>query len=249
MKNCVLTLLTAALAGTAAAPAAFADEFALGLGAVGETPLYRGDSGHVYAFPMVTYESESFYLRGLQGGYYLWNDAQNKLSLTAYYNPFGFKPGDSDDSQMKQLERRRGTLMAGLSYRYDAQWGTLRTLLAGDTLDYSNGLVWDSAYLYRFNDGDWSLTPGVGITWSSENQNRYYYGVTGDESARSGLRDYQPDDGWSPYVELNAGYKINTNWSTWVSGRYIRLSDEIKSSPMVDKSYNLMLGGGVSYTF
>ncbi|ACZ77019.1 MltA-interacting MipA family protein [Dickeya parazeae Ech586] len=249
MKKHVFTFLTATLAGAVTTGTALAEEFSLGVGAVGGTVLYRGDSGHVYPFPMVNYDGDNFYLRGLQGGYYLWNDSQNKLSLTAYYNPFGFRPGDSDDSQMKQLDRRRGTLMAGLAYRYDAQWGTLRTVFAGDTLDYSNGLVWDSAYLYRFNAGNWSLTPGVGVTWSSENQNRYYYGVTGDEAARSGLRNYQPNDGWSPYVELSAGYQINSNWSSWVSGRYIHLSDEVKDSPMVDKSYNLMLGGGVSYRF
>ncbi|ACS85766.1 MipA/OmpV family protein [Musicola paradisiaca] len=249
MKQYSLLFLTAVATGTTGMSAAFADEIALGAGVIGQTSVYRGDNGHVYPFPLLNYDSQYVYFRGLEGGYYLWRDEQDKLSLTARYSPLGFKPGDSSDSRLQQLDRRRGTLMAGLAYQHEANWGTFRTSLTGDTLDYSNGLEWDSAYLYRITTGNWSLTPGMGVVWSSENQNRYYYGITGDESVRSGLSRYQPDDSWSPYAELNVGYRLTENWNAWLNGRYVLLSDDIKNSPMVDKSYHLMLGGGVSYRF
>ncbi|WP_436435169.1 MipA/OmpV family protein [Lonsdalea quercina] len=226
-----------------------AETFSLGVGAIGETSVYRGDDNHIYPFPQVVYESDNFYFRGLGGGYYLWNDEQNKLSLTAYYNPFGFKPGDSDDGNMKQLDKRRGTLMGGVAYRHDAQWGTIRSVLAADTLGNSDGVVWDTAYLYRIDADQWYFTPGIGVNWSSARQNRYYYGVSNSESARSGIQSYRPGDSWDPYLELSVGYTITPRWNTWIIGRYTRLSDEVKSSPMVEKSDSLMLGGGISYAF
>ena len=44
-------------------------------------------------------------------------------------------------------------------------------LLAGDTLDNSNGIVWDMAWLYRYNNGGLTVTP-VSVQWNSENQER-----------------------------------------------------------------------------
>ncbi len=64
-----------------------------------------------------------------------------------------FKPGDSDDHQLRRLDRRKSTMMAGVSYAHHTQYGFLRTSLAGDTLDNSNGIVWDLAWLYRYTNG------------------------------------------------------------------------------------------------
>lgn len=82
-------------------------------------------------------------------------------------------------------------------------------MFAGDILDNSDGFVGDLAYLYRFSIDSWTLTPGVGVSWSSKDQNSYYYGVSRGESARSGLAEYNPSDSWSPYLELSANYNIN----------------------------------------
>ncbi len=80
------------------------------------------------------------------------------------------------------------------------------------------------------------MTPGIGVQWNSENQNEYYYGVSRKESARSGLRGYNPNDSWSPYTELSASYNFLGDWSVYGTARYTRLSDEVTDSPMVDKS-------------
>ena len=72
------------------------------------------------------------------------------------------------------------------------------------------------------------------MQYNSENYNDYYYGVSKNESRRSGLKSYSADDGWDPYGadrELQLG-----DWNVYGTGRYERLSDEVKDSPMVDKS-------------
>ncbi|WP_342320976.1 MipA/OmpV family protein [Kosakonia sp. BYX6] len=238
------------LTATSAFAANAENTFSLGAGVgVVESPYKEYDT-RVLPIPVVTYESDNFWFRGIGGGYYLWNDEADKLSITAFYSPWQFKPKDSDDNQLRQLDRRKATAMAGLSYIHNtAQYGFLRTTLAGDVLDNSNGVMWDIAWLYNYINGGLSVTPGLGVEWSSDNQNEYYYGVSGKESRRSGLRTYDPDSSWNPYLELSVSYRLTSNWSVYGTGRYTRLSDEVKDSPMVDKSWSGLLSTGVTYRF
>ncbi len=65
----------------------------LGLAWAVEHP-YKQYDADVYPVPAISYESENFGSNGLRG-YYLWNDTNDKLSITAYWSPMYFKPGDS----------------------------------------------------------------------------------------------------------------------------------------------------------
>lgn len=245
-KLAALAVMTVVSIGTAQAE----NKWTLGAGvAVVENP-YKQYDNDIYPVPVINYEGDNFWFRGLGGGYYLWNDESDKLSLTAYYSPLYFKPKSSDNSQLRQLDRRRSTGMAGLSYIHNtAQYGFLWTSLAGDVLDNSNGIVWELAWLYRHTNGALTLTPGIGVEWNSDKQNQYYYGVSGTESRRSGLRSYDSNSGWNPYLELTANYRFLGDWSVYGSARYTHLSDEITDSPMVDKSWSGVISGGVTYSF
>ena len=215
LKLLALGVLIATSAGVAHAEG----KFSLGAGVgVVEHP-YKDYDTDVYPVPVINYEGDNFWFRGLGGGYYLWNDATDKLSITAYW------------------------------YAHFTQYGYLRTTLAGDTLDNSNGIVWDMAWLYRYTNGGLTVTPGIGVQWNSENQNEYYYGVSRKESARSGLRGYNPNDSWSPYLELSASYNFLGDWSVYGTARYTRLSDEVTDSPMVDKSWTGLISTGITYKF
>jgi outer membrane protein len=245
-----LKLLTLGVLLATAAGAAHADgglTLGAGVGVV-ERP-YKDYDADVYPVPVIGYEGDNFWFRGLGGGYYLWNDTADKLSVTAYWSPMYFKPGDSDDRQLRRLDKRKSTMMVGLSYVHNTQYGFLRTAISGDTLDNSNGIVWDLAWLYRYTHGGLTVTPGIGVEWNSENQNEYYYGVSRKEAARSGLRGYSPDDGWNPYLELSASYNFLGDWSLYGTARYTRLSDEITDSPMVDKSWSGLISTGITYKF
>jgi len=249
MKLSRIKALSIVAIGLASGHAAMAGTFSLGASALMDSSPYKGVDTRYYAVPIINYEGDDFYFRSLMAGYYLWKDDSNKLSLTAGYQPFGFKPSKSDDDQVKRLDKRRGTAMAGLAYSHNEEWGTIRTAVLGDVLDNSNGIIADATYLYTFKQDNWSLVPGVGVTWNSANQNKYYYGIDSNESRRSGLDSYKPSSGFNPYVELSARYDINQDWQAFFTGRYIRLASEIKDSPMVNKSYNGVIWTGVTYTF
>jgi len=244
-----VTALAALLPLYFAAPLAQANPLTLGASVIYSQSPYKSGQDRYYPVPVVNYEGDSFYVRSLQAGYYLWNDRQDQLSLTVLGSPQSYDPKDADDGDMKSLNKRHMTLMAGVAYRHSADWGTVRTTLVGDVLDNSNGLIWDLTYLYRFEMGQFSLTPGIGALWNSSNQNDYYYGISSAESRRSGLDSYDADDSWTPYLELSGGWQITDRWNAMVSGRYMRLGSEIKDSPMVDKSSQVLLWSGISYTF
>ncbi len=218
LKLLALGVLIATSAGVAHAEG----KFSLGAGVgVVEHP-YKDYDTDVYPVPVINYEGDNFWFRGLGGGYYLWNDATDKLSITAYWSPLYFKAKDSGDHQMRHLDDRKSTMMAGLSYAHFTQYGYLRTTLAGDTLDNSNGIVWDMAWLYRYTNGGLTVTPGIGVQWNSENQT---------------------------YLELSASYNFLGDWSVYGTARYTRLSDEVTDSPMVDKSWTGLISTGITYKF
>jgi len=244
-----LTALTVLIPVCFAAPLAQANPLTLGASLLYSQSPYKSGQDRYYPVPIINYEGDSFYIRSLQAGYYLWKDQQDQLSLTVLGSPQNYDPDDADDGDMKSLSKRHMTLMGGVAYRHSADWGIVRTTLVGDMLDNSNGIIWDLTYLYRFEFGQFSLTPGIGALWSSANQNNYYYGISSAESRRSGLDRYDPDSSWSPYVELTAGWNISEHWNATLAGRYSRLGDEIKDSPMVDTSSQMLLWTGVSYTF
>lgn len=51
------------------------------------------------------------------------------------------------------------------------------------------------------------------------------------------------------HTELTASYNFLGNWNVYGTGRYVRLSDEVKDSPMVDKSRSGIFSVGVTYKF
>ena len=140
-------------------------------------------------------------------------------------------------------------MMAGVGYSYNDRWGTIRSEVSADTLGNSNGILAEVAYLHRFQTGNVSITPGVGLIWSSGNHNNYYYGVSSREAERSGLNQYKASNTVSPYLELSAAYQFNKNWRAFFNGRVTYLGSALKDSPMVDQSYSPMFVTGVHYTF
>ncbi|CPR18827.1 hypothetical protein BIY26_08305 [Brenneria goodwinii] len=228
---------------------ALADDWSLGLSAgVAESP-YRETDPTVFPFPVISYESDYLFFRGIKGGVHLWKDDVNQFDVFAAYDPRQFRPKDSDDRRMKQLDRRDSTAVAGVEYTLRTDFGHFNASVAGDVLDNSDGISANAAYLYPIKLNDWEILPKVGVRWDSKDQNKYYFGVSQSESRRSGLAAYEPGDSFTPYAELAVRYHVTPAWVTFVSARYEALPDEVKNSPMVDKDGVGMVSAGFSYSF
>ncbi len=104
------------------------------------------------------------------------------------------------------------------------------------------------AWLYRYTNGGLTVTPGIGVQWNSENQNEYYYGVSRKESARSGLRGYNPNVQLEPLPGAERQLQLPRRLECLRTARYTRLSDEVTDSPMVDKSWTGLISTGITVT-
>ena len=139
--------------------------------------------------------------------------------------------------------------MAGFSWDHIQNWGIIHTDIAGDILDNSDGWVADAAYLYPIRSGSWTVVPAFGVTWNNSDQNQYYYGISHNESAKSGLAEYSADDSWNPYMELSVKYQFSPYWHTTTAVRATHYGDGIANSPMVDNDMSVIAMFGVAYDF
>ena len=241
------TLLVTALPHSAAAGEN--GQWSLGAAAAIGTSEYKGMDVQVLPFPLIKYEGERFFLRGLTGGLHLYKDDMQELSLQLSYLPQSFDASKSDHYSMRQLDDRYSTAMGGAGYRIKTPVGTGRANISGDLLGNNQGFLGDLAYLYNFDLAPVQITPGAGVMWASSSYNDYYYGVSGKESRKSGLHEYEAEDGWSPYVELSADCSLDENWHLFLNSRVTFLNGEVTDSPMVNEKSTTNMTTGVRYDF
>lgn len=84
---------------------------------------YHGDKDRYYPFPLLNYEGDHFFISGWQAGYYLWKDNSDQLSVIITSSGQEYRPKKNDFSDMRQLDKRHLTLMAGGMWRHTADWG------------------------------------------------------------------------------------------------------------------------------
>lgn len=228
---------------------ALAGDWSLGLSAGAAESPYRDTDPTIFPLPLVGYESEYLFFHGVKGGVHLWKDDTNQFDVFVAYDGRQFKPKDSDDGRLKQLDRRDSTAVAGLEYTLRTDFGHFNASVAGDVLNNSNGISADASYLYPIKLNDWEIVPKVGARWDSKDLNNYYFGVSQSESRGSGLAAYEADASFTPYAELAVRYHVTPAWVTFVSARYEALPDEVKNSPMVDKDGVGIVSAGFSYSF
>jgi len=95
-----------------------ASEHNIGIGLSGswEQSPYIGQSKNFSLLPLIDYDSKYLFMSGTSGGIHLWQNDNQQFDLAFEYQSFEFKPSDSNNWRMKQLDRRKTTLLSGLAY-------------------------------------------------------------------------------------------------------------------------------------
>lgn len=229
--------------------AAKAEEVTLGLGVGWVSSPYKEHDDTFLPFPIISYEGERFYVRGLSAGVHLWKEDLQEISLGLSYFGLRFDPGKTDNGRLQKLDDRYSTLNADLQYNLRTDYGHTGLKVSRDILGNSDGFSAEAYYKYPFMLGLVTLAPGGGLRWDSKEQLDYYYGISSKEARRSGLDKYDPDDGFSPFLSLEASWLFTENWSLSAGGEVLFLSNEIKDSPMVDSDQIFSANTGLNYTF
>ncbi len=95
-----------------------------------------------------------------------------------------------------------------------------------------------------------TLTPGVGITWADDNYMRTFFGVSPQQSARSGLPVFNAGAGVKDVtVGLNANYSLNRHWFLMTNAGAKLLLDDAEKSPITHASVSPVFSTIVGYHF
>lgn len=223
--------------------------FNVGLGGTVITNEYKDMHGDATILPLLGYEGEYVYLRGVAGGVHFFRNEWLELNAQLSYLPQHFYADDSDDWAIRRLDDRYSSLLGGFNGRLILPLGIIGATLSTDLLGYSNGILLDASYTYPLELGMLNLAPTVGFQWTDANYNRYYYGVDHDEASRSGLEYYNPESSFSPYAQFSARINFNEKWSAFASARALFLNREICDSPMVEGSEKYSFSLGAMYSF
>ncbi len=93
---------------------------------------------------------------------------------------------------MEQLNSRYGSLLGGVGGVLDMSFGShLNASVATKLLSTHSGVVGTLEYNYVLRHKRLIFIPSVGAKFLSSDYINYYHGISGSESASSGLDDYE----------------------------------------------------------
>lgn len=248
MKKRLWSLLLSACAFHAAAASegeehaapAGPPRWTFGAGAIVKDSPYAGEGLRVLPIPLLSYNGERFYFRGLGGGWRIVDNGSFELAAVGKLRFDGFNVDDLGRKELarngidsRRLEDRDMTFNVGLGMRWKGSAGELEVELLADATDTSGGQEAMLQYGYPFRLGGGILKPNVGITWQSEDMANYYYGTLDAETAR-GVVDYKPGAVTIPHVGFSYFRPLGGKWSATAFFKYSRLPDEIRKSPLVE---------------
>lgn len=245
-----------ALLTVASAPA-HAD-WSLGVAGISSDGSFKGIGRDNFAVPLIGYEGERVYFRGLEVGYRINPQARDlplqqrsphEWSVVVTGAPFRFRPTDSDDPQMRELDSRSFSAEVAIDYKYRTPFGVADLRAGQDIRGNGHRLAASYAYPISTDFRRWQVSPAIGATFISSGYTDYYYGVSADESMRSGLPEYSSQDAVNPFARISGYYRFNEDWSMFGAITGSRLSSKIANSPMADGRYINTVLLAVSYTF
>lgn len=149
---------------------------------------------------------------------------------------YGAGRKENVDARLAGLGDVDRTVNAGL-YAVNFSRGFLtRALVQTDIGGEGHGTLARLDVLARFRPAERvSFFAGPGLTWGSRQYGQTFFGVTGEQSARSGLPEFQAGAGISNLrLTAGTGYRFAANWRAIASVSASRLSGDAGSSPIVE---------------
>ncbi|WOE31855.1 MULTISPECIES: MipA/OmpV family protein [unclassified Acinetobacter] len=195
--------------------------------------------------PTIFYDNSLLYIESDEVGAYLYQDEKNQLRINTYYDSSSYDPDDHD----RHLNKRKWSVMAGASYMRITPYGGFKLQIGSDILNRNKGTVITAAYLAELQQGRWTWYPEFGINWNNSSYNQYYYGVTHVEAQKTHLAVYQAKSAFEPYISINSTYRLNHKFDITSGIEINYMSNELYSSPLVNKRFDITAIIGFLYHF
>lgn len=226
------------------------ESYGIGVGLGYQQKPYAGDHSEWVPLPIFELQNGIFFVKGLKAGLYLFDSPSTKLDAHLRYQPLSFKPGSSHGA-LQGLDRRKSTieLGAGITHIFENQV-FINAELDADIMDRSSGVNLDTnvGMIHHVND-HFRVIPKVGVNWSNKKHNDYYYGISRAEANRTGLSEYNSDSSFTPYIGVGTVIDATDNLHIFGGAKLEFLPNEVKNSPMTDRSTISNISIGVNYNF
>jgi outer membrane protein len=158
---------------------------------------------------------------------------------------------ESDDPRLTGLGDVDRTASAFVAGSYTYAWLTTRLRVATDVLGHDQGTLARLDMMARHRSGDrWIVFAGPGVTWADRRYTQTFFGVDADQSARSGLPQFQAGAGWnSTRVSFGANYRIDARWNVGGFASLARLQGDAADSPITEDRWQRSIGVFLTYRF
>ena len=237
----LLALLTLPAAAFAQSSSPTREQWTLGIGAAAIDSPYAGEGTRVRPFPLIGYEGERVFLRGISGGVHVYESGGFTVDAILSPRLHGFDISDLGQTELRAngvdpalLSDRDDGLDAGVRLGYGGTWGAISFDAVHDVTGTSEGyeLALDYRYTWLLPRG--ALTANLGTSWMSDDLAGYYFGTLDEEVAR-GVTAYAPGSAAVPRIGLTATVPLgNTKWQLLGSVEVQFLPDALRDSPLLD---------------
>lgn len=221
-----------------------ASPWSFGVGVAARTSIYAGEDSSAKLLPIISYQGEKFFWRGMGGGYHLLNRDGFKLDATLGGRLNGIEKDDFGAAQLAArginrnlLEDRENGLDLGIAGSFKGRMGVLELALKADVSGTSKGFETSAKYGYPLHWGATMVTPNIAISHYSSKLANYYYGTLDTEVAR-GVVNYKPGSAIIPRVGVEVMRPFADKWMLMGGLSHSVLPSKISNSPLVDKDAN-----------
>jgi MipA family protein len=210
----------------------------IGLGvSLAESP-YAGADGSTSLLPLVNYEGERFFVRGLTGGVHLYEHEGFGLDAILSGRFDGIDADDFGREELAEngidrslLEDRDDGIDLGLRATWNSRLGELQATAKADVSGASKGYELALEYGYPLQIAGATVTPSVAVSYLSDNLADYYYGTLDDEEER-GVARYRPGAVVVPSLAIGVSRPFGERWVLNAEASYRSLPGDLRDSPL-----------------
>ncbi|WP_462158715.1 MipA/OmpV family protein [Pseudoalteromonas sp. GB56] len=239
----------------------------LGYGVM-SNPLNGGDDLNLYVVPDIAYYTDTWYLDNTQVGYTFINESEHVVSAIAEFNPhtrffvdwhpanlFALQssmvlPAETEGPKaiyIDEIKERRWALDSGMEYHYFSPIGKFSMKFVADITDVYRGFRGEVAWSQGYRFENWVFEPSVGVQYSNNELNTYFYGLSDDEVGN--FSAVSLGSSVHPYARIDASYILTERSALRMHINYIDFSTLSSDSPLFDESYSVTAFVGVKYIF
>lgn len=214
------------------------DRWSIGVAVSVRQSPYAGEGTRVRPVPLLTFEGERIFWRGLTGGVHLIQGERFTLDAVLAGRFDGFDIKDLGRRELlangvnpASLDDRDDGLDAGLAASWSTRAGEFKLSALADVTDASGGYEISADYAYALKWGRTTIIPGAGVRWMSSDLVTYYHGTLDEEVARGAVRN-QPGSAVVPQVSVAFSHPLGDKWRLMGGVDYRFLPSEITDSPL-----------------